>query len=247
MSAISPAHGRPLPGEPGRRARLLPAGDPRSAEQAIRSIVAQGRHLSYQTMEAWVDGRLSPQERSAPQLHLRWCARCSAELTDLEKQAARLREPLPASREPGALRRFWNGLSGPRAMSWAAGGAVAAAALAAVLLASPPEQPTSGAEAWRPDPTAKKAQVDDAVLHELDQVSAAAAQAAADKNYARLAELLSPRAEAGDPLAAEALGLLYLRGWGVAANLDTTVRLWRIAASRGSQRAQRNLAAIGRG
>ncbi|VTY29892.1 Secretory immunoglobulin A-binding protein EsiB [Xylophilus ampelinus] len=89
--------------------------------------------------------------------------------------------------------------------------------------------------------------VDAGALDELKTVTEAAGRARAAGDFAQLATLLRAAAEAGNPTAAEALGLLYLQGNGVEADMEAAVRFWRAAAGQGSARAQRNLDAIGRG
>jgi hypothetical protein len=47
----------------------------------------EGEHLSYDTLEAWVDAKLSPREHRAASNHLQSCARCVGDLADLRDVA----------------------------------------------------------------------------------------------------------------------------------------------------------------
>jgi hypothetical protein len=62
---------------------------------------AESRHLSFQQIEAYVDGHLDPTERELVVAHTELCEQCAAELRDLAQFAALLRipksEPAPVS------------------------------------------------------------------------------------------------------------------------------------------------------
>ncbi len=49
---------------------------------------SEGEHLSYDTLEAWIDGKLSPRAHRAASAHLQACARCVGDLADLRELAA---------------------------------------------------------------------------------------------------------------------------------------------------------------
>src|SRR5438876_8424373 len=45
----------------------------------------ESEHLAYDTLEAWVDGKLAPREHRAASAHLQSCARCVGDLADLRE------------------------------------------------------------------------------------------------------------------------------------------------------------------
>lgn len=252
MAVSTGFHRNPLAGDTRLRPGVMPATHPSAAAEAVRSVMVQGAHLPYAALEAWVDGALAPAEQARHAPHLRWCRRCTAELADLKHHAAALRQPLPSASADGRQAgKLWRLLG--HGLPWLSGGAVAAVLVAGVALDAP--EPGGG----RGDAGAARIKavpvmaampieaVNAGALDELKTVSEAAVRARAADDFALLATLLRAAAEAGNPTAAEALGLLYLRGDGVKADTEAAVRLWRAAAAQGSARAQRNLDVIGRG
>jgi TPR repeat protein len=66
-------------------------------------------------------------------------------------------------------------------------------------------------------------------------------QAIKSKNYKKAAEIMRPLAEKGDANAQDALGLLYLGGFGVPQDFNEAARWYRKAAEQGHAGAQNNL------
>lgn len=59
-----------------------------AADSLIDALTgSENAHLSYDTLEAWVDGTLSPREHRAASGHLQSCSRCVADLADLRNVA----------------------------------------------------------------------------------------------------------------------------------------------------------------
>jgi TPR repeat protein len=63
-------------------------------------------------------------------------------------------------------------------------------------------------------------------------------------NYARVLELLHPKAAEGNALAQGLLGQMYLRGEGVAQNYFEAIKWCRLAAEQGNANAQANLGSM---
>jgi hypothetical protein len=223
------------------------APDALAPERLVRRVMAHAPHPGYRHFEACVDGTADAPLRERVHQHVRWCRRCAGELADLEQCAAALRQPL--ARTAPARSGWTSWLDGWRLPS------LAGAALAAVFAAGVTLQ-----SAWRPAadtqyhmparPAAPGAiaepEFDTGALAELDRVSPAAVIAYGKADYAGLADVLRPAAARGDAIAADALGLLHARGWGVARDLDAAARCWETAAQAGRSSAVRNLQAIGR-
>jgi hypothetical protein len=53
----------------------------------LAEVNDEEEHLSYDTLESWVDARLSPREHRAASAHLQSCARCVGDLADLRDVA----------------------------------------------------------------------------------------------------------------------------------------------------------------
>lgn len=82
-------------------------------------------HLSYEQLEAYVDGKLAPNQRSAVVTHLELCPQCQSEADDL----ALFRRDFRPPRIQNSNRRLF------------VIGALAAAALVAIVLRQPPPKP----------------------------------------------------------------------------------------------------------
>lgn len=107
--------------------RILKAGlqaDPASA------------HLSYEELEAYVDGTRTRRDQAAVKAHTRSCRSCAADLEELQALRRELSAAAPARKQEGRRREFWTTLLG-----WRGGlvlaGAAACAVLAVVLVRTP--------------------------------------------------------------------------------------------------------------
>ncbi len=65
--------------------------------------------------------------------------------------------------------------------------------------------------------------------------------AIASGDYAKARTLLLPLAEAGNPVAQNAIGVLYMEGWGVKQDYSVALKWYRNAANSGDPRARYNL------
>ena len=76
-------------------------------------------HLSFETLNLFLDQQLEPSERDAAQAHLAACAECRAELDVLKRVTATLasltHEPLPIELTPRVLAQ----ITTPRRVPWA--------------------------------------------------------------------------------------------------------------------------------
>jgi len=204
----------------------------------IAAVVAAGPHLSYEQLEGLVDHRLDGTQQRVARGHLQQCAMCRRELADLEQHASALRQPLaaPAKPAPG----WWASLTswGPRLALATVLGAVALTLVVqemrpGVNHAESMQSTTSGDPAlgaW-----------DHSALEQLDGVSAQAAQAWRDKDYAHLVALLQPLTEQSQPQALAAMASLYAQGLGVAQDWKKAEQLWQRAAVLGHAGAAANL------
>ena len=61
-------------------------------------------------------------------------------------------------------------------------------------------------------------------------------------DYARAMELLEPLADSGDAVAQNAMGVLYLQGWGVVSDPERAVSYFKLSASQGNIKGSMNLA-----
>src|SRR5437764_14459876 len=77
------------------REALLGGDDGSAADSLIDALTTEtgdgtndeDEHLPYDTLEAWIDARLSPREHRAASAHLQSCARCVGDLADLRDAA----------------------------------------------------------------------------------------------------------------------------------------------------------------
>src|SRR5437899_8633412 len=65
--------------------------------------------------------------------------------------------------------------------------------------------------------------------------------AISSKDYGKARALLTPLAEAGNPVAQNAVGVLYMEGWGVKQDYSAALEWYRKAANNGDARGQYNL------
>src|SRR5439155_911134 len=65
--------------------------------------------------------------------------------------------------------------------------------------------------------------------------------AISSRDYAKARTLLTPLAEAGNPVAQNAVGVLYTEGWGVKQDYSVALAWYRRAANSGDARGQYNL------
>jgi hypothetical protein len=71
-----------------------------AADSIIDALTTDDQHLDYDTLEAWVDGTLSPAERRAASSHLRSCAQCVSDLSDLRVTAEAIPDGEPSRGMP---------------------------------------------------------------------------------------------------------------------------------------------------
>lgn len=220
------------------RTQLQALAGAAAPRRLVAAVVAAGPHLSYEQLEGLVDQRLDGTQRRLVQGHLQLCTMCRRELADLEQHAGALRQPLaaPAKAAPG----WWASLTswGPRLALASVLGAVAL-----TLVVQEMRPGANHAESMQSTTTGDPAQGlwDHSALEQLDTVSAPAAQAWRDKDYARLAALLQPLTEQSQPQALAALASLYAQGLGVAQDWKRAEQLWQRAAVLGHAGAAANL------
>jgi hypothetical protein len=65
-------------------------GEPRELRQALLDAGSQRKHLSYEQLEEYVDGKMPDGDRKNAQAHLQVCPMCSEELQDLNSLRAEL-------------------------------------------------------------------------------------------------------------------------------------------------------------
>src|SRR5579883_3529365 len=64
-------------------------------------------HLSYEQIEAWVDGRVSPSNRETMDAHLRQCRHCAEDLREIQAFAATMRNRPAAAGWRERFRNWW--------------------------------------------------------------------------------------------------------------------------------------------
>src|SRR5205807_5135585 len=81
------------------REELLGGDDGSAADSLLEALTTddtsgeagdESEHLPYDTLEAWVDGKLSGREHRTARAHLQSCARCVGDLADLREVATAL-------------------------------------------------------------------------------------------------------------------------------------------------------------
>jgi anti-sigma factor RsiW len=111
------------------RARLASPAERADRIRAFqRSLQAEPVHLSYEELEAYVDGTMAVVDRTAVEAHTRACRTCATDLDEilaLRRELEPVRAALP---EPEPRAGFWN-----RLMGWRGGLALAGAAACALL------------------------------------------------------------------------------------------------------------------
>lgn len=214
---------------------MTPDTEPSMKEAArlIRHVVSSGAHLSYEQLEAHVDGRAEPALRERVETHTAWCARCATELQDLAAHAPRLRQRVE-SRTASSGWFAWL-KAGPRLLPQIALASVVAAVAITVVMQDPRLPADDHSTHAQPVPDGSD------VMTRLAEVSAEAVEAHRRGDHAKLVRLLMDAAERGNVTAALALGTLYAQGLGVAVDIVAAERYWQQAAAAGSVEAQRHL------
>lgn len=111
------------------RTRLAPAGELTGQVRAVKATLAKTNfvHLTYDELEAYVDGLMDTADRVALESHTRGCRSCAGDLAGIQSLRREL-QVAPPSRAPRAgWAEFWSALLGWR------GGLVAAAAACAIV------------------------------------------------------------------------------------------------------------------
>ncbi len=221
---------------PACKAQLLSLADVRSATRVLRAVQRAEPHLSYEQLEAYVEARLPAAERAAVVAHANRCARCAAEIADLQACAGELSRKLgaaPAAAPASFIERLG---------AWFGAGAMPRVALAlfvgAIALTLVWRDPFSSGERQSDaigtpgGPAGDAVPYDRGALDSAGVISAAAAAAQRAGDDAALARALEPLATQGDPRAQSALGLLYAEGRGVARDARAAEYWWARAANR---------------
>ena len=213
----------------------------RAARRVLGAVVAAGPHLSFEQIEGLVDQRLAGSAMVSAQAHVDQCVLCRREVDELRQHAPALRQAL-APRAATAPTAWWASLLrlGPALALASVVGAVAL-----TVFVQETKQGGSGVESLQtPQGSAPAAGFDHSALAQLDAVSAAAASAWREKNYAQLVALLKPLGERSQPLALSALASLYAQGLGVTQDWRMAEQLWQRAAALGQPGAKENLLAL---
>jgi hypothetical protein len=216
----------------GALARAAGSGQ---AVRLLRAVERAEPHLSYEQMEGFVDARLAAAERASVLAHTSWCARCAAELADLQAGAPTLAHRLSSllPRRDSLVERLaaWFGTgAGPRVALALFVGAVALT----LVWRDPFSLGGRGSEDLRtggkPASGAPRTDFDRSVLEALGNISPQALNAYRAGDHEALARILMPLANRGEPTAQTALGLLYAEGRGVPTDLKRAEQLWAQAA-----------------
>lgn len=239
---------RRLAADPASRAALAEIARAGQRSRApVKAVVAAGAHLSFEQMQALVDGRLATADREALTAHTALCGMCRRELDDLSLHAAALRAPLQPARDARAT--FAERLAGWFRLgpSLAVAGLVGALALGVVMQNPPPGGQSSGGTEMRsqqPAPGTAGAALQHRALEELASLSPDAARAWRAQDHARLLALLRPLVDQRQPQAMAALASLYALGLGVPQDLRMAEQLWQRAADLGHAESRDNLALL---
>lgn len=242
---------RRLAADPASRAALAEIARAGSKARApVQAVVAAGAHLSFEQLQAHVDGRLAAAERETADAHAALCAMCKRELDDLATHAAALRAPLrpatTATGEASGLARWlpaWLRL-GP---SLTVAGLVGALALGVVMQERGGSDGNPGAELRStPVETATGAMLQHHALDSLDTLSSDAALAWRERDHARLLTVLRPLVDQRQPQAMAAMASLYALGLGVPQDLRMAEQLWQRAADLGHAESRDNLLVLRR-
>ncbi len=241
--------------------------DSRVAAARIVSAAKQaGVHLTYEQLEAFVDGKLSDAGRANVDAHVKACVPCARELADMQGFARELARPVEpqADPAPSLLSRLtgWIGV-GPTTVFGGVAGIRAAATVFVIVIGVALLMP-QGVEHDRMDTAlVLNRSIEEAVgaaksfqPGEFDQRPFATLGALAPDMLAAfrsgndtvLAGDLQDRAARGEAAAQSALALLYLSGDGVAHDVAEAKRLLEQAAAQGDASATHNLGVLyGRG
>lgn len=231
--------------EPCRRAAgRLAIGAP--ARSAVDAVIRHGAHLSFEQMQAYVDGTSTAARGLGVESHVALCPMCEAELRELEHFAPALRQAVDRPRAATAPRP-WQRLLGSWGPTWAMAGLAGVAAIG--LWVQAPEgrlgQPAGGpvelVGSARSGPALQLAP-----LERLESVSPPLAQAWQQRRYTELLPALRAQADKRHPWALAALGSLYAQGLGVRQDTATALQYWKRAADLGDTLARENLAALER-
>lgn len=212
---------------------------PAAASGIVRRVERAGAHLRYEELEAMVD-RADAAVNPATARHLAVCAACARELEQMRGYAGRFATPIARREDPVSLASRISAWFGrPAAFGAAAAALAVAIGVAAVWRAgilSPTGDPSQTSArssiSGAPSSTVLRDTYDRSIFGELGAISTPARIAYVQQDYATLAALLAPLAQAGDARAQSALGLLYAEGHGVNANPGEAERLFTLAADR---------------
>ncbi len=236
------------------RHALASLADPRAARRLVESIRHGGTHLPYESIEAFVDGRLAPSERAEVETHAAGCPSCGRELAEMASYAGSLARPAARrgdeSRSLAERLRTWFGGPGPLRAALAV---LVAAVGVTVLLRGGMESSSPGVDSAR-DPSTQAAgtpagafvpgEFDRSALDTLGGSLPEAHAAYRAGDYARVGKLAQTAADEGNLAARVALGLLYAEGRGVARDPAAAEGLWREAAAAGDAAAAHNLGVL---
>ncbi|HEV3332364.1 MAG TPA: zf-HC2 domain-containing protein [Bryobacteraceae bacterium] len=107
----------------------------RNVKAALQST-AGSVHLTYEALEAYVDGTMASENRVGLEAHTRDCPSCAADLEALQDVRKELRPPSAVTEHRTPWAEFWKGWLGLRGGLVLAG--AAACALVAIVLVRPP-------------------------------------------------------------------------------------------------------------
>lgn len=237
------------------------AADAGSALRIVQAVTHSAEHLSYEQLEAYIDGRLTADGRTKIDRHIERCERCERDLAEMRAFAPALATPVAmvggptdspaASRAPRGLLAGLAAWFGPMpAMRVAAAVLVAAVGITLVM--------QRGGDSISPhvdfalSPNAIELTSTAPAQDTFDQsVFATLAGASADLNgayragdFSKVASELKAKADTGDPAAQTGLALMYLAGEGVVRDVAQAERLLRSAAEKGSASAAHNLGVL---